>query len=104
MVVSDSIVTLSGSPDSQRYYTGKPDDYFDFRVNDILYIKEDTLLDSVPFLLLSYNRIILQGLGVNETDYNKSHYISISSKDITLIITSSFDSGGLYKRTIHLER
>lgn len=103
-VVSDSIVTLSGSLDSQRFYTGQPGDYFDFDVSDILYVKEDTILDSAPFLLLSYNSIILQGFGVNEADYNKSHYISISSKDITLIITSSFDSGGMYKRTIHLER
>ncbi|MBS1744673.1 MAG: hypothetical protein JST21_00740 [Bacteroidetes bacterium] len=103
-VVSDSIVSLDGSIDSQRYYTGQAGDYFNFGLNDILSVKEDTLKDSASFLLLSYNRIILKGFGVDSDDYNKSHYISISTRDITLIITSSFPSGGLYKRTIHLKR
>jgi hypothetical protein len=103
-VVSDSLQSISAGIDSQRYYTGRPGDYFDFGVNDILYVREDTWLDTVPFLLLSYNKIVLEGLGVSQDDYSKGHDIDIHPQTITLVVASSFATGGSYKRTIHLAK
>ena len=105
-VVKDSLAWGVGPNLTISYYVGKSGDYFNFRTNNKVYIKEGTSLDSSVYQVMSDSTVVLN---IYAERYNA---ISLVSKmtfvpdGVTLRTPSVFVSnpGSYYLRIINLRK
>jgi len=106
-VIKDSSFSAIGaSPGNVQEYIGQPDDYWDFRTDARVYIKEGAKLDTLEYKLLSDSTIdihafgwILNGATPTSTiqPLTFTNAVIYSARDIFL-------PGGVYFRTLFLKR
>ena len=104
-VVSDEGFTGIGQNNQPVYYTGQPGDYFDFKENGRLYIKESARTDTAAYLLTSDTTIQITGVGLVLNGVQAVSVIeNLSSHTVTLRAATVLTPGGAFGRTIKLAR
>lgn len=104
-LVSDAITSGIG-PNVKTYsYTGVPGDYFDFRTDGKLYIKEAANLDTLSYTFLPDNKIsiasfgwVINGVGV------ESDIVMLTANHVSIHVPNINNPGGVYDRTVSLNR
>lgn len=108
-IVNDSLVSGIGSSGySYENYVGLAGDYFDFRSDGYVYIKEGNALDTLSYQLQDSNKIIIESFGfiINGV---------ATTSDITILTAHNFSirtnndsfnnpAGGVYRRFVDLSR
>ena len=106
-IVNDSIASSIGIAYYHQNYIGTLHDYFDFRTNDTLYIKENELYDTVPYEFPDGNKIILQHMGIMDNGTTlPSDILQLTTHNAIIDINSNVfnNPAGVYRRTISLSR
>ena len=105
-VVSDDEKLTGGPLIGDETYAGKNGDYFDFRTNNTLYVKEDEHYDTAQYNLISNDKIILIGKNFSMFDTTQSSVITISGNKATIVVYPAgvITPAGAIKRTIILKR
>ncbi len=108
-IVNDSLVSGIGSSSySYENYVGSAGDYFDFRSDGYVYLKEGSLLDTLSYQLQDSNKIIIESFGfvINGV---------ATTSDITVLTAHNFSirtnndsfvnpAGAVYRRFLNLSR
>jgi hypothetical protein len=103
-VVSDSVI-ISGGTVSYNIYNGISGDYFVFAPNNILYIKEASLYDTMSYRLISDNKMNLVHSGVSINDIPETGTYVITNNTARIFVTPNLlNPGFTYKRIINLKK
>jgi len=88
------------------YITGVAGDYFDFRNDYKVYIKEGTKLDTLPYVLTSASTIQISSFGtLNNVTPDSKFVMTANSLTITTSPGATFITpAGIYYRVVHLSR
>ncbi len=96
-VLSDNQYTGVGLNNHQVTFTGQSGDYFDFRTNGKVYIKEGSSFDTLSYKLLSDTTVSITSFG--------SFYIRhLTVHNATLFSPLVITPGGAFGRTVGLNR
>ena len=100
-IVTDSTyATVGCCYEYKKFYAGKPNDYFDFRNDGKLYIKENTTLDTANYQLTANSKIFISGKILTTfriTDLT-AHHTNLKTLD------SLPNPGGFSWRRVNLSR
>ena len=103
-IISDSTI-ISGSDISYDIYRGTSSDYFVFAPNDILYIKEASLYDTMSYKLMGDNKMSLLHTGASINAISETGTYIITGNEAKIVVTPNFLSPGFsYQRRINLRR
>lgn len=103
-VLSDSTDNLFSG--NRRYYTGQTGDYFDFRTDNKIYLKEGSLLDTMSYSINAdgtaeiYYKYFPSSLTGQATDTK----VQLSANNATLLSNSGLTPEGAYGRGVRLSR
>jgi hypothetical protein len=102
LILNDStkITGRDSFPSSHSNFIGTASDYYDFRSDGKLYVKEDDYLDTMAYEVTGNNQVGCAPSPGFNTSYNISH---ITSSQATLIVDGFMSSGELMK-IINLKR
>lgn len=85
-LINDSSISTLGPHEIDSNYVGVEGDYFDFRTDGKLYIKEGTNADTLSYQLLADNKIIIQTFGESlNGNYTPSQIVILSSTRATIV-------------------
>jgi hypothetical protein len=101
-VLNDSQFSGIGLNNHQVNYTGQTGDYFDFRSDHNVYIKEGTALDTLNYRLISDSTISISSFAyaVNET----SDITTLTTHRATINAPVVVTPGGQFGRKVDLSR
>src|ERR1700712_2773566 len=69
-VLVDSTSAGAGQEDYFKSYNGQPGDYYNFSANGVLYIKEETVADTLNYQLISDTQIGIKGFStISESSF-----------------------------------
>jgi len=100
-VVSDSIISGIGIAINRQNYAGLIDDYFDFRADGNVYIKEGTRLDTLNYMVYPHNKITIVSFGWSGT---MSDITKLTPHFATIHVPNNNNPGAYYERTLNLAR
>jgi len=104
-LVSDSGFSGIGPNNQPFSYRGQPGDYFDFRTNGRLYIKEGASADTTDYQLLSDSTLRIGGVGIVLNGLQALSKIeNLTAHTLTLSATAVLTPCGAFDRHIHLSR
>jgi hypothetical protein len=104
-LISDSTYSGIGIVSSIRNYKGLNSDYFYFNTNGLLYIKEDTLYDTLNYHIVDNNKIIIDSISLSENgEYTPSDITTLTEHAASIQVTGIPNPGGTYARCINLSR
>jgi len=84
-------------------YVGIPGDYFDFRNDGNVYIKESKTFDTLSYKLISDTSIIIKSFGVIQNGIPEiSHITNLSAYHASIFAPIELTSGGKFGRTVRL--
>ena len=102
-VLSDSTDNLFTG--NRRYYTGQTGDYFDFRTDNKIYLKEGSLLDTLPYNINTDGSMEIYykyySFGIGQATDTQVH---LSANSAYLFSSLEFLPAGAYGRSVHLSR
>ncbi|GHN01164.1 hypothetical protein WSM22_26530 [Cytophagales bacterium WSM2-2] len=104
-VATDVYYTGTALQNHEVEYTGLPGDYYDFRTNRKLYIKEGLSFDTLSYTILSDTSIVIYGFGYLGNGLPPTLKISNFSEH-NAVISSPFigTPGGMFGRSVVLYR
>ena len=103
-VVSDSTI-ISGGDISYNIYNGTSGDYFVFAPDNILYIKEASMNDTMSYKLMADNKMSLVQTGININAIPETGtYVITGNKAIIVVTPNILNPGFTYQRRINLIR
>ncbi len=104
-LINDSKFIGVGINNHPVNYTGQTGDYFDFRTDGNLYIKEGAVLDTLPYTLTSDTTILILSFGIilNGTP-EISSIKDLSAHSTTINAPVAITPGGQFGRTVNLNR
>jgi len=100
-IINDSlsIISLSGTN-----YIGTSNDYYNFTVNGILYIKEDSLLSTTTYSMIANNQIdIVYDLSNNVMEHRTYYITNLTAHTATLTLSGS-SPGPAERQIINLKK
>jgi hypothetical protein len=103
-LVSDSLISGIGPVSTPKIYTGVAGDYFDFRTDNKLYLKEGALLDTFAYTLTSDSTITIHSFGITFNGVLQSSNFKVSANSATLITPFIPNPGAYYRRAVHLAK
>jgi hypothetical protein len=103
-LLSDSLSSGIGPSINQVYYTGQPDDYFDFRTDNKLYIKKGSAFDTLAYTITSGSTINIDTFGIIFNGVPEATNYTVSSTSAQLYTPFLVNPGAYYKRVIHLSK
>jgi hypothetical protein len=104
-LISDSEYTGVGIGNHLVGYLGQTGDYFDFRTDQNLYIKEGSGYDTLGYKIVTDSTIIIADFGLILNGVQDTSKIVNFTADSVTIVTPIFDTpGGIFGRTVHLGR
>ena len=103
-VVSDAEFVGVGLGNHLANYTGLPGDYFDFRANGKLYIKEGAVLDTLNYNLISDTLIAIVSFGIELNGVPTSHLTKLTASDAIINTPVVLTPGGAFGRNVILNR
>jgi hypothetical protein len=74
-IVNDSMIYHNTPEGSTTNYRGKPGDYFDFRTDGKLYIKETDTYDTLTYKMLTDTTAIIENFGINSIQSASYHSV-----------------------------
>lgn len=104
-IVTDSTFADVGRDNQQIIYAGKTGDYFDFRTDSKLYIKENTKLDTLDYRITSDTTILISAFNITLNGTTEtSHIKNLTAHRVTIIAPVVRTPGGLFGRNVNLSR
>ncbi len=103
-IITDSGFEGVGVNNHEVIYTGRPGDYFDFRSDGLLYIREGAALDTLPYKLLSDSTLSIQSFGIILNGVPETDSISLTSSTARISAPVEITPGGQFGRTVDLFR
>ena len=104
-VLNDSTFEGVGISNHPANYTGKTGDYFDFRNDGKLYIKEGLKLDTSIYKLTSNTTILIPAFGITLNGViETSRITNFTAHMITVNAPKVITPGGLFGRKVDLSR
>lgn len=104
-IITDSTFEGVGASNHPINYTGKTGDYFDFRNDGKLYIKEGLKLDTSTYKLNSDSTILIPLFGITINGVTEiSHITNLTSHSATINAPTLVTPGGLFGRKVNLSR
>ena len=105
-LINDSVYSNVGIYSTAHNYKGLNSDYFYFSDDGWLYVKEDSLFDTLNYRLLSNNRIIIDSISIVENgEYMPSNITTLTAHKASLAMVPGVQNpGGIYARYINLRR
>src|SRR5450432_412178 len=100
-LVNDSVVSGTGPQIGIKNYIGVSGDYFDFRTNGYLYIKEGAKLDTLSYNVSFGNKILISSFGWSGST---SDITNLAAHNATIHAPNIINPGGYYERFVYLER
>lgn len=86
-------------------YTGQTGDYFDFRTDSNIYIKEGAILDTLSYRLISDTTILIVSFGNMVNGISEiSRITNLSAHGVTINAPVVITPGGQFGRTVNLIR
>lgn len=103
-VRNDSVIRW-GPVVTKNNYVGQPGDYFDFRPNDTLYIKESALTDSFAFASVGDNKVLIHRFGWEINGVTQpTEILDLSANRVTLHVPNGNTPGFSSERFVYLVR
>jgi hypothetical protein len=104
-LLSDSSFTGVGTNNHLLGYTGQTGDYFDFRTDQNVYIKEGTNYDTLGYKIVSDSTIIIADFGlILNGVQDTSKIVNLTPDNVTIGSPVFYTPGGAFGRTVHLGR
>lgn len=104
-IISDSSYKGVGINNHLVVYNGQAGDYFDFRADGTLYIKEGSLLDTLSYQLISAKEIAITIFGATINSSSPvSHITTLNAHFATIASDKLVTPGGIIENTIKLKR
>jgi len=103
-LVSDSLSNGIGPNVTQKYYTGGAGDYFDFRTDNKLYLKEGSTLDTLAYSLPSDSTVVISSFGITFNGVPETNNLKVLANTGTISTPFVVNPGGYYRRVVHLTR
>jgi len=103
-LLTDSLVSGIGPISTPKYYTGQPGDYFDFRNNGKVYVKEGSTLDTLNYNLGAGNTITIDTFGITFNGVLQSSNYTVTANIATITTPFAVNPGAYYRRVVHLAR
>lgn len=104
-VVYDSSYTGVGINNHLAVYTGVSGDYFDFRADSYLYIKEGASFDTLLYTPLTDSTVIIASFGITLNGVDDTTRITgLSSSTAILTASEVITPGGIFFRKVKLKR
>ena len=86
-------------------YAGQPGDYFDFRMDGYIYIKEGPLLDTLSYSLISDSTILIASFGIIVNGIPEiSRITNLTGHSVTINAPLIVTPGGVFGRKVNLTR
>ena len=104
-VVSDSTFTGVGADNHPANYIGQTNDYFDFRNDGKLYMKEGLKLDTSSYQLTSDTTVLIPSFGITMNGVTETSYITnLTAHHVSINAPTVITPGGLFGRKVNLSR
>ncbi len=104
-IVSDSSFQGVGQNNHPVNYTGVAGDYYDFRTDGNVYIKEGPAFDTLSYSNVTDTAITIQAFGGNFNSVQETSTITtITDDNIIIAAPKVYTPGGIMGRTVHLAR
>ena len=104
-ILNDSTFTGVGVSNHAVNYTGQTGDYFDFRTDGYIYIKENTTLDTLSYSITSDTTIIIASFGIIINGVPEvSRVTNLTADGVTISAPFIVTPGGAFGRKINLKR
>jgi hypothetical protein len=96
----DSFYVGAGLSNHGVTYVGQSNDYFNFSSDGHVYIKENSVLDTLTYTLSS-NSILVKNFGSGD---GKGEFQSLSTENMIIRSAYFYTPGGIFGRTVSLTR
>ena len=104
-LLNDSTFIGVGLNNHPVNYTGQPGDYFDFKTDGYLYIKEGQLLDTLSYTLTSDTTILIASFGIIFNSVPEIvHITNLGTHRVTINTPFILTPGGIFGRKVNLTR
>jgi hypothetical protein len=104
-IKNDSVVSGVGPNVTGTNYIGTDADYFDFRDDNNVYIKEGARLDTSAYQLVTDSTIIINKFGISFNGVPETSRITaLTSTSATIFTPFLVNPGAYYLRTVNLKR
>jgi hypothetical protein len=104
-LVSDSTFAGVGQNNHAVDYKGQAGDYFDIRANGFMYTKEEGILDTLQYSVVSNTEIVIQSFGINANGVQAtSHITNFTSNSLVIASPIALTPGGQFGRKVTLSR
>lgn len=104
-IVTDSGYSGVGLSNHAVNYSGKPGDYFDFRTDGFLYIKEGAGTETLSYTTTSATTMQISSFGIILNGVpQETQVTNLSAHTATLDAPTLFTSGGAFGRKVNLSR
>lgn len=100
-IKKDSTYAGIGYNNHEVIYDGQPDDYFNFTSDGHIYTRENSVFDTLNYTINS-DSIVIPDFGYS-TGIGKAQF-QASAHSLTIATRYFFTPGGIFGRTIYLER
>jgi hypothetical protein len=104
-ILNDSTYSCVGPFCNTQNYKGVAEDYFDFRADGFVYIKEGSSLDTLSYKIYSDTTITITSFGWVFNGKSTMSYIrKLTAQTVTIYAPNVINPGGFYDRTLNLRR
>ncbi len=104
-IKNDSLASGVGPYVTVKNYIGTTADYFDFRADNKLYIKEGARLDTSAYHVVSDSTIVINSFGITFNGVPETSKIkSLTTNSVTIFTPFAVNPGAYYLRTVNLKR
>lgn len=104
-IINDAIAYGTGSNVTQTNYNGVPGDYFDFRNDGRVYVKEGVKFDTLKYTVISGYSIQIQNFGWNLNGNQSYSTINYTSPNTISIMSETLNiPSGTNSRSVNLSR
>jgi hypothetical protein len=104
-ILNDSTFIGVGVNNHPVNYAGQAGDYFDFRTDGYIYIKEGPILDTLSYSLTSDTTILIASFGIISNGIPEmSRITNLTTHHVTIIAPLVVTPGGLFGRKVNLTR
>ena len=104
-ILNDSTFIGVGVNNHRVNYAGQAGDYFDFRTDGYVYIKEGSILDTLSYRLTSDTTILIASFGIILNGIPEiSRITNLTTHGVTINAPMVVTPGGLFGRKVNLTR
>lgn len=104
-ILNDSIFIGVGVNNRPLNYAGQTGDYFDFRTDGYIYIREGPILDTLSYSLTSDTTILISSFGIILNGVPEiSRITNLTAHGVTINAPLVVTPGGVFGRKVNLTR